>query len=252
MNFKSNIVFYALIIIILYYFIFVCINKEGFSNLNHAPEKVFVFWTGNNKMSINRRRCYNSIKKNIGVPVVLVTPKNLNKFIHKDYPIHPAFKYLSLVHKSDYLRTYFMHLYGGGYTDIKQTDVNWKPFFKNLNSQSNKWCNGYTEIAGGTASNDSEIHKKYYNYIGNGAYIFKPRTQITKKWFDTLNIKLDENYEKLKENPGQLCDSKNDCKETKYPIYWSYLLGSHFHDILKPYQDKILHDLPLINTNNYR
>ena len=81
---------------------------------------------------------------------------------------------------------------------------------------------------------------------------FKPRTQLTQKWFDTLNRKLDENDEKLKENPAQLCDSKNDCKDTKYPLYWTYLLGSHFHDVLKPYQENILHDLPTINTSDYR
>ena len=33
---------------------------------------------------------------------------------------------------------------------------------------------------------------------------------------------------------------------------WSHLLGDHFHDVLKPYTDKVLYDLPLINTSDYR
>lgn len=227
-------------------------NIQFFSNSNNAEEKIYVFWTGDNEMSDNRKSCFESIKKNIGVPVVLITPTNLNKFIVTDYPLHPAYKYLSLNHKSDYLRTYFMHLYGGGYTDIKQTNVNWLPFFKNLNSQPNKLCNGYTEVAGGTASADPEIKKKYKNFIGNGAFIFKPRTQLTKKWFDILHEKLDKYYEKLKENPGKICDSNKSCNDTKYPLSWSFVQGSHFHDVLKPYQENILHDLPTINTRNYR
>ena len=105
---------------------------------------VYVLWTGNNKMSEKRKKCYESIKKNIGVPVILITPKNLHKYILKDYPLHPAYEYLSLNHRSDYLRTYFMHVHGGGYTDIKQTNVNWLPFFKKLESKNDKWCSGYT------------------------------------------------------------------------------------------------------------
>jgi hypothetical protein len=222
------------------------------TNLNKLEKVVYVFWTGNNKMITNRKRCYESIKKNIGVPVILITPKNLNKYILKEYPLHPAYKYLSFVHRADYLRTYFMHLHGGGYTDIKQTDVNWLPFFQNLESDHDKLCNGYTEINGGSASNDPYIKKNYKKFIGNGCYIFKPRTKLTQEWFNILNKKLDENYEKLKKNPARLCDAKQNCKDSKYPIYWNYLLGAHFHDVLKPYTDKILHDLPLINTSDYR
>ena len=73
-------------------------------------------------MSDKRKKCLDSIKQNIGVKVILITPNNLDKYILKDYPLHKSYKYLSEVHKSDYLRTYFMHHYGGGYTDIKNTN----------------------------------------------------------------------------------------------------------------------------------
>jgi hypothetical protein len=55
-----------------------------------------------------------------------------------EYPLHPAFKYLSYVHKSDYLRSYFMHFYGGGYADIKKysSNNNWKECFNLLNSNT--------------------------------------------------------------------------------------------------------------------
>lgn len=66
------------------------------------------------------------LTKNSGVEVKLITPKNLNNYLLPDFPLHPAYDYLSLVHKSDYLRCYFMHFHGGGYSDIKPNYKNWK------------------------------------------------------------------------------------------------------------------------------
>lgn len=59
-------------------------------------------------MSYNRLKGLELLKKNIGFETILVTQNNLNKYIHLDYPIHPAFEYLSAVHKSDYMRTYLL------------------------------------------------------------------------------------------------------------------------------------------------
>ena len=51
-----------------------------------------------------------------------------------------------------------MHHYGGGYTDLKNTTKDWNTYFDNLKN-SNKWVNGYQEINGGSASNNSDIQK---------------------------------------------------------------------------------------------
>lgn len=85
-----------------------------------------------NPMSNNRRRSITSLQAVAGVPVVLVTPENLPQFIQPNAPLHPAFEYLSLVHKSDYLRCYFMHHLGGGYSDIKPCRHNWLASFEQL------------------------------------------------------------------------------------------------------------------------
>jgi hypothetical protein len=78
------------------------------------PEQIFCFWTGDNKMSQPRNIALDILIRNAGVKVELITQKNLKKFLKKDFPLHEGFKHLSLVHKSDYLRCYFMHHYGGG------------------------------------------------------------------------------------------------------------------------------------------
>lgn len=62
-------------------------------------------------------------------------------------PLHKAFQYLSPVHKSDYLRAYFMHFYGGGYADIKHIHFNWFAYFEKLyNGPQDKYAIGYHEI----------------------------------------------------------------------------------------------------------
>lgn len=247
MNSKRITIAIVIAILILFILLLNKYNLSGFSvnKYKNTKEVVYVFWTGHNKMTKPRKQCLKTLKKNIGVKVILVTPYNLKKFVVKGHPLHKSYPYLSLVHKADYLRTYFMHHHGGGYTDIKFTDTNWKPFFKNLNNDENKWCNGYTEIAGGSSSGDQEVHKNYKQYIGNGSYIFKPNTPITKKWLEEVNKKLDKAYPELKKHPK----NPNSIDDI---LGWTHLLGDHFHDVLKPHVDKILHDLPLINTSNYR
>jgi hypothetical protein len=248
----------VILILIIFYFIYK--NFESFQsvNINYPADKIiYIFWTGNNEMSEPRRKCLDSIYKNIGVEVKLITPKNLNQYIKKDYPLHPAYEYLSLVHKSDYLRTYFMHHYGGGYTDIKNTTVNWKPFFDNLNKTNNFIVNGYTEIASGSASSNPEILKNYKKLIGNGSYIFKKNTKLTQEWINILHKKLDKKYDLLVKNPAlepndYLNSTEYSSSPSKYPFQWAELLGQHFHDVIYKFKDQILHDLPTIDTNNYR
>ena len=78
---------------------------------------IYCFWTGTNEMNETRLNGLNKLRSVSGCNVVLITPDNLNDFLIE--PLHPAYKYLSLVHRSDYLRAYFMHYHGGGYSDIK-------------------------------------------------------------------------------------------------------------------------------------
>ena len=51
--------------------------------------------------------------------MIFITEKNIDDYILKEYPLHPAFKYLTNIQKGDYMKAYMMNFYGGGYTDIK-------------------------------------------------------------------------------------------------------------------------------------
>ena len=56
---------------------------------------------GNNEMSERRKKCFDTMT-NSKVKVVLITPKNLDKYICLKHPLHPSYQYLSETHKADF------------------------------------------------------------------------------------------------------------------------------------------------------
>lgn len=77
---------------------------------------IWMFWTGDNEMSGTRKGAFDSFcETNSGCDVRLVT----NKEIDLLHDIHEGYQYLSPIQKGDYLKAYFMHNFGGGYSDVK-------------------------------------------------------------------------------------------------------------------------------------
>jgi FkbM family methyltransferase len=206
-------------------------------------KNIFCFWTGNNELTQNRTESLKTIEN-----CTLITEKNLDKYILKSHPLHDAYKYLSETHKADYLRTYFMHFYGGGYTDIKRQTGSWSNSFVKLLENKDMYAVGYTEIGPNGVSGISDNYYRQYwkELIGNGCYIFRPNTPFTKKWYENMLAILDENLQLLKENPAR---HPRDCIEhfgwTSYPIKWAQILGDVFHPICYEYKDNLIHGLPI-------
>ena len=223
-------------------------------DLKKAPEIVYTLWTGNNKLTFNRKKGIESLQKIVGVKVILITTKNLNEFILKDFPIHRAYEYLSLNHRSDYLRCYLMLHYGGGYADIKIFDKSWKNAFEKLNESNDKWCLGYHERnIGSVAFTDGklgvDLSENYLSLIGNGAYIFKPNNPISKECMKELNRRLDGFYESLKNNPAIDPFGQN----ANYPIPWNYLGGHILHPLELKYHEHIMYSDTVKQTkDDYR
>ena len=220
--------------------------------LHPIPKIIYCFWTGQNEMSVNRKNCLNSIYENSGVEVILITPENLSSFILDKFPLHPSFDYLSLVHKSDYLRCYFMHHFGGGYADIKICNNSWEKAFDNLQN-TDKWLLGYSEsrakdLARVEVQIQKDLNKHFLSVIGNCAYICRPYTSFTKEWYDELHFRLDLKFLSLKKYPGNILGDN-----TGYPLGWTYILGSIFHPLNLKYLDKILISNTIKpNFQNYR
>jgi len=197
-------------------------------------------------------KAFQSILDNAKVKVCLITPENLDQYILKDYPLHEAYQYLSNVHKSDYLRCYFMYHYGGGYTDIKFHNKSWKKAFKKLNSSKNSFALGVYEESNSSENicyvdsffdrkdaNDLNYNMKihYLYLIGSCSYIFKANSSFAKDWINELNRRLDLLLNELKINPGNIMGDNEG-----YPIKWNSILGQIFHPLCLKYHKGLLHD----------
>ena len=220
--------------------------------LSFAP-KIFCLWTGENTMSADRLNALKTIK-NTGLQVIFIDRFSLNNWIVEGYQLHPAFKYLSAVHKADYLRCYLMHHHGGGYTDIKFTTSSWISHFKELMSSDHLLC-GYQEKSfldaarGRGMVNDIWLAINYRNLVGNGAYICKPNTVITQNWITQIDAILDKNYEILSRYPARhprdfYHKKLNNNEISRYPLRWTEICGEVFHPLCLKYHSKILKHLP--------
>jgi hypothetical protein len=205
-------------------------------------------------MNENRINGLESIRKNSGVEVVLVNNDNLNSFVKEGHPIHEGFKYLSDVHKSDYLRCYLMHHYGGGYSDIKPCSWDWNIYFDRLEK-------GYDYGVGapedeGPLSTPLIIRKEYGDHwdkmISADLFIFKPYTVFTSYWYTQMMQRMDENLVPLKKNPATTSREAADTVVTKYPIRWAGILCEIFHPLCVNFTDRISKTMPLPIRDNYR
>ncbi len=212
------------------------------------PYQITCFWTGTTPMSLRRKQALMSMPQGSQCEIRLVTPEMLPSFFLQTDPVHPAYPYLSEVHKSDYLRTYIMHHYGGGYSDVKYTTHSWRASFDKLLA-SDAYILGYTELGrGGVAY--SPVADAYAELIGNGAYICKPNTPLTRHWYREMVKLLDERLDELRARPAKHArDRKED--GTGYPIEWNELLGRIFHRVSYDHRDKIAHGLPIPLIGKY-
>ena len=225
--------------------------------------RLFCFWTGDNEMPDARRRALRTMSSS-KLDVCLITKNNLAQWEVKGNPIHPAYAYLSAVHRADYLRVYFMHHYGGGYSDIKNINDSWVPAVDDL-INSNAFGVGYKEVGPrGVAMLRSwkyillVLNWKYL--LGNGAYIFKPGTEFTKKWLERTEICLSRKLNELKSNPARHPEDYKGRKlskegghlidYSKYPLRWSEMLGDIFHPLCYEYRGELLNSLPAPDLNS--
>tara|TARA_B100000035_G_scaffold242012_1_gene210512 strand:+ start:2289 stop:3194 length:906 start_codon:yes stop_codon:yes gene_type:complete len=234
---------------------------------------LFTIWIGDNDLTTNRYKGLMSIKNSNKINMINVNPHNLHLFIKEKYPIHKAFKYLSVIHKSDYLRCYLMHHWGGGYSDIKphKNIDKWYPLFDKIKYDDNIWAIGNTDSHSIEFPDDGDdkLRKEYANnkdkMIGVAYMIYRPYTKLTSDWYNKLHEKLDYHYPILKDNPAvytreafdripsRWCKDERDIRilhkkcpkeKTKYPIKWTEILGQINCPIQLKYLKHISNQIP--------
>ena len=218
---------------------------------------IYIFWTGDNEITPNRMAGIRSMEEKCGVPVILITPDNLQEYILKDDPIPEAYQHLSLNHRSDYLRSYFMYHHGGGYADIKTYYHSWVRAFDKLDASLNAYAIGYPEIGFEGAANHGlpegnlkkDLHYHWRYLIGNGAFICRPHTRMAAEWHTAVKNRLIAYSDQLCAHPAQDFFGKN----ADYPIPWGGMQGEIFHPFCLKYHEKLLKDKALMPSfENYR
>jgi hypothetical protein len=218
---------------------------------------IYCFWVGHNNliMNENRKNGLQSLVTNSGVEVILVDNDNLNNYILEDHPLHPGFLYLSDVHKADYLRTYFMHHHGGGYSDIKPCSWNWNEYFDQLESNPDAFGIGAPEDEfelSVTPKQRPWLGQHWDKLMTNDLYIFKSNTEFTNKWYNKLLEIMDLKYNGLKAHPAVFSREAADTAVTQYPIEWGEILLEIFHPLCYEYTDRLIKTMPLPITKDYR
>lgn len=181
----------------------------------------------------------------IGLEFHFITDENLSEYIEE--PLHEAYQYLSLCHKADYLRCYFMHFFGGAYADVKPPTGIWSESLEELNS-SDKWLSGFIHHTIRRQSLHIALPEEFGHQIGDQGFIFKPNTPFTREWYETIIKLMDEKTDKLKKTSGEIDKYGND---TDYPFRIGELLLEVLYPITKKYREKILINLAPLNCDIY-
>lgn len=211
---------------------------------------LYVFWFGGPMGSI-RERNLQLLKDKTDMEVVLINEDNLNDYLVE--PLHKIFPHLIPQHKADYLRCYFMHFYGGGYSDIKEPRGSWTTPFIALKN-SNNLLVGYPEVGPeGIANMGGDMQRilihEWKKNIGVCSMICKSNTEFTTLWYRQLVSHCNHYYDLMITTDEAYLDEKGYPKVFK----WSNILGNIFHPLAFYYKDQILksNDL-LLNFNEYR
>lgn len=211
------------------------------------PRRIFVCWTGDNPMSANRVRGLASLRStNPDVDVVLVTQDNLEQWVLADHPLHSAYRNLSLIHRSDYLRCYLLHFHGGGYADLKPTRNSWAALFARMDA-SDAWMGGYRVPVRLMTPNDPDpameraMRACSELRLGQCAYLARPRTPLTAQWWRELNRRMDTYAAALAQDPG---DAFGD--NPGYPVPFNALLAQVVDPLQVKYREHLVYDPDLM------
>ncbi len=214
-------------------------------------KNLYAFWTEDNEMSVFRKNNLKELNSRCGVNFKFIQFQEIRSYELEDHKFHEAYEYLSATAKSDYLRSYFMNFYGGGYTDIKLCDFDWNQYFEKLDN-SDKWALGYLPLGAENVAVDPEdpdkekIQSSWQNLIGAGAMICKPQTPFTIDWFKLMTDILDKKLSELKKNPAKHVRDRKDWKGTfsGYPLRWAEIGPETLFKSCYWHKDKIIVDLP--------
>lgn len=171
---------------------------------------VWMCWTGSNPLPPHLRLCMQTVERNSGLSVILVTPGNVADFVPDP---HPGYQFLHLAHRADYLRCYLLHHYGGIYLDADTICLRSLAGLFDLLDQGYD-CVGYDGSQWGELVGISDMGP------------FRPFTEITSMWFNALHGKMQQHLGDLQ-------------SQQQYAFYWQEILRDIFVPISIKNQQRV-------------
>ena len=205
-----------------------------------VPRVIWCVWTGDNEMSPNRKAALDSIRRATpDVDVRIVTPANLHSYVLDEHPLHRSYQRLSYVHRSDYLRAYLLHHYGGGYSDLKKHPTSWCPGFRRIAEDPDAWVVGFriprsSESAWFEGRLGREVRKNFSRLINISGLIARANTPLTQAWIGEVERRLDYYSSLLQQAPGdEFGDSPG------YPVPWTRIGSQVLEPLCLRYLDHV-------------
>lgn len=214
--------------------------------------KLWCFWADQKTMSPSRKNALHILENSCDVDLILVTNQNYKKYESPEFPIHPAYEFLSDTHKADYMRFYLCHTLGGGYADIKPFTFSWKCYYELINQD--------TDLVGSPELHPThvafpEYQQHYRDLISVHHFVMKQNSVISNSIMDEIHDILDTNLSMLKKNPGHYHpravnktidksgvfqpDHDSYIGVTDYPLKWNEICGAVFHKVQYEHKQRI-------------
>ncbi len=244
-------------------------NITQIEKVNDVSFVIWCYWSGKS-MSKNRSLSFNTLVENIGVPVFLVNSENIKQIEKATHPFHKAFPYLSDVHKSDYVRIYLLHHYGGAWHDIKATEVSFKDAWSEFTDPT-IYMIGRPERLGGPAKVFDDENRWMPDYwqdlISVTSWIGRPNSDLSQAMLNDVEELLDQNLNDLKKYPAKHSREKKKTgknlfsklaisaknlltgRNNNYPLPWT-VFGNVFHPLNYKFKNHISLNLPKDKIKN--
>lgn len=222
------------------------------SESSELPARVFVIWAGENPLTPNRQANLDLIRKRIGLPVELVTPSTLERWVVPGHPLPEAYEHLSFIHRSDYLRGYLLHHHGGAYVDVKQPLKSWRPSYDLMAADPDVWVTSYPTTHAnwigklrGRIGRDILVHHRML--FGKSGFMMRSHTPLTAEWMAQMDAVLDQHESALALHPGEIFGTDD------YPLSWTDLLSRILDPLTLKYLDHVRYDeRMLLKFEDYR
>jgi hypothetical protein len=193
-----------------------------------------MFWMGGD-FSANRKRSLDAWQR-LGFQPRVILEKDIYEMASRaEIDLHPGFRFLTAVHKSDYLRSQFMYRYGGLYSDIKPPPA--RIFSRSLKAVRREVSfAGYREVGfhGVPPACGDTVRRNWRKLAGNGHFYFQPGTEFAREWVARVNRALDLKIEALANDAHLKLERfpiRNGSTITSYPFRWAEIHGEIFQPL---------------------